>query len=244
MTSISEKNNKAKKLIQQVMNALDKSGINTERYNSLFKELEKKSQTELYNFLKSIADSSNEFFYLETLPYKNEPGFSDIEEAADILNIPLEEYVYIKNTESGKTIRSREKAIVGYLPIKRLQQLLIKKSGYNLDINVRSAKTGQIAESDKVGRISDSENYTLSIMGANHFLKEALGPRADSMEEKMQMYKSITNEGYVNLSDLSSNIESHTTLNTINVYMLGAGVLSDLVTDSLALPRTMKEKNK
>jgi len=124
------------------------------------------------------------------------------------------------------------------------QQLLVKKNAYNLDISKRSPKSGQISESDKVSRISDAETYSLSVIGATEFLKEAMGPRADDHMKKMEMYRKISNEGYVSLKDLPSDVESSTTLNTINVYLIGSGIDNDLITNTLLLPRTMKDKNK
>lgn len=126
--------------------------------------------------------------------------------------------------------------------MKRVQQILSKKNAFELDISARNTKTGQISEIEKVGRISDTEDYALTIMNSNKALQEFFGSRADNMEEKLQMYQKIAVEGYANLNDLSSDLESNTTLSTINVFMLGAGINSNLVNEGLELPRTLKDK--
>ena len=229
-----------KNKIYAVMNLLDKTGGNTEKYKNLFKKM---SDAQLIKFFKTLTASDDEFLYLEVVPFKNEPTIEDIKKAADFLKVPLDEHIYIRDTVSGKIVKSKYPVPVGYIHVKKVQQMLVKKNSFNLDIDKRSAKYGTVSEFDKVGRISDTENYSLNIVGAHKFLEESLGPRSDNHEKKMQMYGKIHNEGYCNLADLNSDIESSTTINTINTYLLGAGISSNLVSGELVLPRTMKNKH-
>ena len=48
-------------------------------------------------------------------------------------------------------------------------------------------------------------------------------------------------KGYVSLDDMESNPENKTTLNTIDVYLLGMGLNSDLITRGLMTNKTLKE---
>jgi UDP-N-acetylmuramyl pentapeptide synthase len=78
-------------------------------------------------------------------------------------------------------------------------------------------------------RISDVENYALSAIGADEALKEFFGPRADAEDAKMEMYKNISKQGYTYLNDLPNDLSKKQTLNTVNSYLIGAGITSDLI---------------
>ena len=73
-------------------------------------------------------------------------------------------------------------------------------------------------------------------------LKELNGPRSDDMVMKQQMLQDIALNGYVSLNDLDSDVMNKTTLNTVNVFLLGMGLDSDLVTKGLMLPGTLKKE--
>jgi hypothetical protein len=238
MTPVKRK--KIEDRVIQTIRILDKDGTNVSRYKDLFKSM---SDTQFNSYIRKLVSDHNENFYLEFLPYKNEPTIQDIRKALDFLGVPVEEYVYYRhggNTENP--VRTSEPVLVGFIHMKRLQQILSKKNSYNLDVDKRSQKTGQVADSDKVARISDAENYALTVMEANYALKEFLGARADNASEKAQMYQDIVTNGYVQLSALESDIEDSQTINTVDVMFMGAGIKTDLVTDTLMLNRTIKEK--
>jgi len=115
---MSSKVKQAKELIYNVMKTIDKTGLNYEKYKKLFDSMNEK---ELETFLKKLVNNDNEFLYLECMPYKNEPKLEDVEDAAKVLGLPLMEYVYHKDTLNGKPIRTSQKAMVGYLHIKRVR---------------------------------------------------------------------------------------------------------------------------
>lgn len=80
-------------------------------------------------------------------------------------------------------------------------------------------------------RISDVENYSLTAIGADEALKEFLGPRADAEDGKIEMYKNISMQGYTYLDDLPNDLSKKQTLNTMNAYLIGSGIASDLISD-------------
>ena len=59
------------------------------------------------------------------------------------------------------------------------------------------------------------------------------------MMMKQEMSSQIANQGYVSLDDLESDPANKTTLNTVDVYLMGMGLKSDLVTSGLMLKRTI-----
>jgi len=54
------------------------------------------------------------------------------------------------------------------------------------------------------------------------------------------MYQNISTQGYVQLSNLKSIPEDSQTISTIDVFLTGAGITTDLITNNLALSRTIK----
>lgn len=102
--------------------------------------------------------------------------------------------------------------------------------------------TGQVTGGDKNGRESDLENSMLISLGMKEVLKELNGPRADDPYMKQQMLTAINTKGYVSMDDMDSDSANKTTLNTVNTYLLGMGLDSDLVTRGLMLKKTLDEE--
>lgn len=123
-----------------------------------------------------------------------------------------------------------------------MQQTLYKKNTTSTDIGVRSALTGQVTGKDKNARDSDSENFALVTLEAEATLREFLGPRADDMVMKNEMYSDISRKGYTNLSGLTNDTDNKTTLNAVDVRFIGMGLKSDLVTKGLVLKKTLNDK--
>ena len=103
----------------------------------------------------------------------------DIERAAKVLNIPLFEYVYIPHVSSNKKrpVRTKTRVLVGYLNIKRVQQLQQKKSTGIITDTDRDEITG-IAKGDaKGGRQTGVENQILMGLGGDIILSEIVGSK-------------------------------------------------------------------
>ena len=69
----------------------------------------------------------------------------------------------------------------------------------------------------------------MTIFKADEAIKEFYGPRADSMTKKQDMYSKISKYGYIYLNELEGSHKDSQTLNTINTFLLGAGIESDLI---------------
>ena len=108
--------------------------------------------------------------------------------------------------------------------------------------NVYLPLTAQVTGADKNGRESDVENTMLVSMDMVDTLRELNGPRADDLVMKNQMLQEIALNGYARLDDLEDNPENKTTLNTVNVFLLGMGLNSDLVTSGLMLKSELKKE--
>jgi len=217
---------------------------NTERYKNLFSSMSDAQFTKYIN--KLLSDEDNNFTF-DVTPFdeKADLKLKNIKKAADYLKIPLDEYIYLPFVNpNGKPVRSKEPTPVGYVPTKRLEQILSKKNAYSFDITERNAKTGQVTGHDKNGRVSDMENYALMVIGAENALKEFMGARADDAVAKQDMLKDISRDGYVSQSNISNYIGNKTALNTLDVYYKSAGIMTDLVNPGYTTRRNLENKNK
>ena len=236
-----QKREEMETLIYNFFSAFDKTETNTKHYQDMFSKM---SDTQFDKWFKDFFDNPKAYLVLNICDYENTIQLDDIEDAAKVLNIPLFETVYMPyvTMDKKKTIATPIPVPVGYLNIKRTQQTISKKNGLSTSIDTRSALTAQVTGADKNGRESDLENTMLASLGMVNTMREVNGPRADDMSMKNQMLHDIALNGYVKLEDLDDDVENKTTLNTVNVFLLGMGLDSDLVTKGLMLPASLKDE--
>lgn len=236
-----QKREEMETLIYNFFSAFDKTETNTKHYQDMFSKM---SDAQFDKWFKDFFDNPKAYLVLNICDYENTIQLDDIEDAAKVLDIPLFETVYMPyvTMDKKKTIATPIPVPVGYLNIKRTQQTISKKNGLSTSIDTRSALTAQVTGADKNGRESDLENTMLASLGMVNTMRELNGPRADDMSMKNQMLHDIALNGYVKLEDLDDNVENKTTLNTVNVFLLGMGLNSDLVTKGLMLPASLKDE--
>lgn len=232
--------NEIETLIYKIFTALDPSGKNTSKLKKIFGEM---NDNEFAKWLKEFLEDETDNFCLEFIEFEDKINFDVVENAAKILNIPLMEYVYLPHLSMDKdnVISTQTKCLVGYLNVKRTQQMVHKKNGLSLSSENRSALTGQVINHDKNGKDSDTESFLMVGLGLDKVLQEFHGPRSDDKVMERQMLNQIETKGYVSLDEMDSDSTNKTTLNTINTYLLSMGLWSDLVTDSYILPKTSED---
>ena len=231
--------NRIKDLVMSVVKSRDNSKqLNVKRYEALFQMFEA-NPNEFRNWDVLNSDDLDSTIQIFALPFE-EPTMPQIKHAADILNCPLEEYIYYK-MNNPRGIRSKTKVPVGYVHIKRVQQLLSKKNHYAMDNDERSLKTGDVKGESKVASISDVEAYALSAIGADNALKEFYGPRSTNEKKKQEMYREIARDGYCTLSEIDKIKSPSVTLQTVNTYLLASGIRSDLITNTLKTEYTIDQ---
>lgn len=235
------KRQKMEDLIYKTFDALDPTHRNRQKYQQMFSAM---TDTQFDNFFKKLFADDTAYLILNLCDYEIDLKIDDIENAAKVLGVPLFEKVVFRHytKDANKPIVSKEAVPVGYCHVKRTQQMLHKKNGLSTSADIRSAMTGQVTGADKNGRESDLENSMLISLGMNAVLKELNGPRADDHVMKQQMYTAINTKGYVSLDDMESDVGNKTTLNTVDVYLLGMGLNSDLVTKGLMTKKTLDEE--
>ena len=226
-------------LIYSVMDKLDPTGTNTKSYKAMFKPM---SDSQFETFFKILFKDENSFLTLDVVDYERDLKIEHVEDAAKVLGIPLFEKIAIPyaNMDKDNPIITKFEVPWGYIHVKRMQQMLSKKNTTSTDIGSRSAITGQVVGKDKNARDSDAENFALVTIDANDTLREFLGPRADDKVMKTEMYSEIARKGYTSLNGLTNDVENKTTLNTLDVFMMGMGLKTDLISDTLILRKTLE----
>ena len=171
---------------------------------------------------------------------------NQIVKALDILNVPLLEPLYMPykyKDSQGRPVKARE-CLVGYLPIKRMKQMLTKKNGMSISTKTRDMKTGLLTGVDKNGKESDREFESLAICGLDNCMKEFSRPRADSMNDKSVMNNTINTLGQVSLKDLPDDPTDSLSKNLVSTYFIGAQLYTNIVNEDYMTPYTMSLKQK
>jgi hypothetical protein len=228
-----EKRKKIEKLVLAVFDKLDITGANTKKYKADFDAM---SDKDFEKWILEFQNNEDKHFYLQVVPYHNEPTLDQIEEAAKLTKTQLHQYVYFKHDGSkDDPVRTAVKVPVGYIHARRLQQLLYKKTSYSTEVNSRNHLTGQLSGHDQIGRVADEEAYALKTVGAENVLKEVMSPRADNRNKRLNMYQNIERDGFVRYADLQGDTKDQATLGYMDTLLLAAGLKSDLVDPTLLL---------
>ena len=229
---------KAKQLIYEVFDILDKSGLNTEQYKEKFSKMSDKE------FIKFVSLEFPYRFYDK--PFVTNVSMEDINKACNKLGVPLLEKVqlpYLYQNKDGESVNTLE-CLVGYYHHKKVQQFVTHKNSMSSDIDDRDMKTGLLTGFDKNGKSSDREIESLAFLGLEDTMTEFTRPRADAMKSKNMMYNQINTTGQVSLNDIPIDIDDSLAKNLLNTYLIGALLNSNLINQDYYLPYTIKGKKK
>ena len=227
-------------LIYGFFDLFDPTGRNTEYYRNKFKAMD---DNQFDKYFKLLFAQDDPYLTATMVDYENPIKIENIEKAAEFLNVPLFERVVLPyaSSDPNNPVITKHECMVGYLNIKRLQQINFKKLGLSTDVSERNMITGQVTGHEKNSRNSDAETTALLTVGANASLKEFMSARADDMVMKKEMNQKILRDGYVSMADLTDKLVNKTTLNSASVFFLGAGIMNDLITNDYLLPKTVDE---
>lgn len=224
-------------LVYSVFAALDKSGTNEKYYRELFAGM---SDAQFLSLMKKELP-----FRFQQKPSITNPSINDINDALDILGIPLLEPItepFLYKNKDGVPVSTKE-AFVGYIPHKKVQQFISKKNKFAVDIANRDIG-GRLLSGDKGATMSDREFETLATTGLTNTMKEFAGPKADSMEAKNAMYNILSTKGVVHLDEIPDNIDDSLSRNMFNVYLIGAHLNSNLINQGDYTIYTLKDKKR
>lgn len=231
-----QKRNEIEALIYKVFDTVDKTGMNSEYYKRLFADM---SDNDFYKFLQRRLP-----FRFHTELFTVEPKMYEIFDAFKVLDKPLLEKVnvpHVYQNEAGIPVQTKE-CVVVYIHLKRLKQTVAKKTHIAIDIEHRDMRTGLLNNVDKGGKETDREFESLAVMGLEYNMDEFSRPRADALKAVSQMNNVISSKGYVSEKDIDVEKDDSLAKNMLNVYLLGAHIMSNLVTEDYMTPYTLKQK--
>lgn len=238
MADIKKARSKCEKLIYDCMNKLDPTGQNTEWYKKKFAKM---SDSEFKKFFEQDFPLKFQTKVFEVDP-KIENIISTLE---DILHVPVSEELnmpFLYRNKDGIPVKSKP-ALVVYLPLKRLKQMVQKKQGFSVNIAKRDYRTGLLIDTDKNGNSTDREFESMVVYGMDETIHELSTYRADAMNAKSKFYSDINTKGMVYQRDIEVEDDDSIARNLISAYLLGCHINSNLVNQDLFLPRTLKKKN-
>ena len=228
---------KCEEKIYKYMKIIDKTGQNTEYYKKKFAAMNDK---EFFEFFQQ--DFPLKF---QTKVFEIEPKMTEILDGLKFLGVPALERIsmpFLYENKNGEPV-STLPVIVVYLPIRRMKQMVQKKSGFSVNISKRDYRTGLLIDTDKNGNSTDREFESLVVMGLDKTTRELATYRADSMKAKSAFYNTINNTGMVSQADVPVENEDSIARNLISAYLLGSHLNSNFVNTGNYLPRTLKKKN-
>ena len=232
------KRKEAEELIYNIMDIMDKTGINSSYYKEKFNKMSDKE------FQDWAAKPLPIRFHVK--PFTIEPSMSDIEEALNELGTPLLEKValpYLYVNENGEPVWSKE-AMVVYIHIKKMKQFITKKNSTPLSIENRDMKSGLLVSHDKGGKTSDREMDSLVVMGMDETMKEMSTYRADYMDAKSIAYQTITTTGTLSQRDVPISNKDSLSKNLLNAYLVGSLLNSNILNIDYMLPSTIENKQR
>lgn len=235
--NIKQARKKVEAKIYKVFDIIDKTGENTEYYKKKFAKM---SDKEFVEFFKQ--DFPLKF---QTKVFDIDPNVSQIIDALNFLGVPVTEPInmpFLYKNKEGVPVKSHEVLVV-YLPLKRLKQMVQKKSGFSTDIAKRDYRTGLLIDTDKNGNSTDREFESVATMNLPYTMREMATYRADAMDAKNKFYSEINATGMVSQKDVPVQTEDSIARNLLSAYLLGCHINSNLINTADYLPRTLKKKN-
>lgn len=230
---MTDKRKKIEDRVIGVMKAMDPTGINANKYQSMFNNMTDQQ------FAKWITDfakdeKSNFRLDIEEFDSKRVLQYQNVEKAAKLIGVKIFEYVYIPHlsTDPNRPVRTKHPVLVGYLNFKRPQQLVSKKTGITLSDTNRDDLSGAAKGESKGGTTTGIENELLVGVDADEIISEFDGVRGDNVTEYDNMISEIAETGSCKLANIKTNPFDKPTLMKADLYLMAMGVKTDLVSES------------
>jgi hypothetical protein len=234
MATVPEKRKRIEDTIYKTLLLMDPTGINANKYRKMFQTM---NDLKFSQWIEAFLNDEKSNFRLDIEEFGDGSRtlkFENVEKAADFLKIKLFEYVYLPHVSSNpnRPIRTKQPVLVGWLNIKRTQQLASKKTGLALSDDNRDDMTGAAKGESKGGTTTGIENEVLAGVGGDIILSEISGARGDNVKEYDNMLSAIAENGSVKLSDIKTNAYDKPTLLAADMYFMAMGIKTDLISES------------
>ena len=234
-----EQRKQVEDMIYNILDSLDETKTNSDYYRNIFSGM---NDDEFYLFFKNRRLPIRfhyEIFKIEPTMDKVQKGFEYLTNGATLLEKINMAHVY-KNSK-GVPVKSKE-CLVIYVHIKRMKQIVTDKTHVALNVEKRDMKTGLLSGHDKGARESDREFEALAAFGLEYNMDEFARPRADSLKAAAEMNSVILTKGTVSDKDITVAKSDNLAKNMVNVYLIGAGIHSNLIDTDYMTPYTARNK--
>lgn len=235
--NIKEARKKVEKRIYEVFDIIDTTGQNTEFYKQKFTKMNDK---EFVEFFKQDFPLKFQIKIFEV-----DPKVEQIMDALNKIKVPILEEInmpFLYRNKDGVPVKSQPVLVV-YNLVKRLKQMVQKKTGYSVNISKRDMRTGLLIDTDKNGNSTDREMESLVVQGLTDTMRELSTYRADAMDAKSRFYAEINALGMVSQKDVPVDNDDSIARNMLSVYLIGCHLSNNLVNINDITPRTIKRRN-
>jgi len=158
----------------------------------------------------------------------SEPTLEDLEKFSKFLGCPLDEKVYFPNLNNYVTERP---VPVGYASIKFLEQLAVKKITQSHKVDEINIITGGQTQNSKTRSFTAPESISTFSYGVEkEILNEFFRARADDRVAAEDMERQIAENGTYYQKNMSTQGIGQLPI-TLNYFLLGAGIETDIVPD-------------
>ena len=221
-----DKRKRIEKLVFDFLSIVDINAKfkNRTYYEDLFNSM---NDEEFDKWVANMGNTLEDTITVHQLPWES-VSLKQLKDASEFLKVPLEEYVYYRHMVDGVDVRTRDKVMVGYINVKRLQQMLSKKNQFTFDTKNVDYATGEVKGKSKVHHISNAETYMLLLQNSKNTLKEFFGPRGSNLEQKKEMKNKIATDGWVSMKEIPVTESKNEAINTLDMYIISSGLRSDL----------------
>lgn len=231
---MTDKRKKIEDLVKKTLLLMDPTGINANKYRHMFDSM---SDAQFAKWMNDFLGNDKSNIRLDIEEFGDGSRtlkFENIEKAAGFIGIKLFEHVYLPHVSSNpnRPIRTKQPVLVGWLNVKRTQQLATKKTGLALNDDNRDDMTGAVKGDAKGGTTTGIENEVLAGVGGDDILSEISGARGDNVTEYDRMLQQIAESGSVKLSDIKTNVYDKPTLLAADMYFAAMGLKTDLISSS------------
>ena len=227
--------------ILEFFDDLDPSGANTERMRKLFASFD--DDKAFYKFMYDFFSDPKQNWMVAYKPYDNHVTMEFIEGVANKHGIPIYEIVYMPylSPDPDDPVGTVNPVMVLDYPIKRLKQMVFKKSHASTSASKRSSETGQVINEDKTARITAPEVYSLIVENQYAAAQEFFTLRSDDLKAQNDAQRIIIRDGELSLDQVTGHGNGSVTANTLQKYMYGSCLVTNIATEKpYLLPYTVK----
>lgn len=214
---------KAEQGIYTLMDTFDSSKYNSDMYRKLFNTM---SDSDFKKYMKQLSTEET-YISFEIDTATKELTLDKIFEKCNKMGFRTHKYVRYRENKSsdGETCSiTPYPALILYIPVKRLQQMVSKKNSASGNSDKINPLTGTVTSDSKAASLSDTQTFGLITTGQTNTIKELLGPRADDEKSKKQMLHQIEMNGDVSLKDLNIVPKNKQSTETMIVFLRAAGI--------------------